>query len=166
MPDKLNMMSQPMKQFRQNLMEWLKQGVSPRRLALTIALGFAIGCIPILGVTTALCVLVATLLRLNLPAIQAANWMAMPLQMVLLAPFVKLGGKLPVIGTPNQGFDVRQLLHSSPMSFVEQMGSLAGQALAAWTLVAIPAVLLITGVLTLVFRRIPAISDSNCQISA
>ena len=166
MNDKLSMMSVPMKQFRQNLMEWLKQGVSPQRLALTIALGFAIGCIPILGVTTALCLLVASLLRLNLPAIQAANWMAMPLQMVLLAPFIKLGGKLPVIGTPNQGLDVRQLLHSSPMGFVEQMGSLAGQALVAWTLVAIPAVLLITAVLTLIFRRIPAISEPGCEIGA
>ena len=34
--------------------------------ALTLALGFAIGCLPVVGVTTALCALVAVALRLLL----------------------------------------------------------------------------------------------------
>ena len=33
---------------------WLSQGMSPRRLALTLALGFAIGCFPVVGIPTAL----------------------------------------------------------------------------------------------------------------
>src|SRR5580700_1347379 len=73
---------------------WLSQGISPRRLALTLALGFAVGCIPVIGVPTVLCAGLALALRLNLPAIQAANYAAMPLQFLLIAPFIRLGGWL------------------------------------------------------------------------
>ena len=63
---------------------WLRHGMSPRRLALTLALGFAIGCIPMVGVPTVLCAALAILFGLNQPAIQAANYAAMPLQIDLL----------------------------------------------------------------------------------
>ena len=70
---------------------WLSQGITPLRLALTLALGFAIGCIPVIGIPTVLCAGLALALRLNLPAIQAANYAAMPLQLALIVPFVRLG---------------------------------------------------------------------------
>ena len=73
---------------------WLRQGISPQRLALTLALGFAIGCLPVVGIPTALCLMLALTLRLNLPAIQVANYVAMPLQVLLILPFVRLGGWL------------------------------------------------------------------------
>ena len=71
---------------------WLSLGISPRRLALTLALGFAVGCIPVIGIPTVLCAGLALALRLNQPAIQAANYAAMPLQFALIVPFVRLGG--------------------------------------------------------------------------
>ena len=77
---------------------WLRQGISPQRLALTLALGFAIGCIPVVGVPTAVCPALALALRLNLPAIQAANCVAMPLQLLLIVPFVRLGRRLSAFG--------------------------------------------------------------------
>ena len=77
---------------------WLRQGISPRRLALTLALGFAIGCIPVVGIPTLVCAALALALRLNLPAIQAANYAVMPLQLVLIVPFVRLGGWLSLPG--------------------------------------------------------------------
>ena len=80
--------------MKQKAASWLVQGITPRRLALTLALGFAIGCIPVVGIPTALCALLALALRLNLPAIQAANYLVMPLQLVLIVPFVRLGGWL------------------------------------------------------------------------
>jgi len=77
--------------MRQKAESWLRQGISPQRLALTLALGFAIGCIPVLGIPTALCLVIALGLRLNMPAIQAANYAAMPFQIALIFPFVRLG---------------------------------------------------------------------------
>src|ERR1035441_3975205 len=91
---------------------WLRQGISPRRLALTLALVLAIGCIPGLGIPTAVCAVLAIALRLNLPAIQAANYAVMPLQLLLIMPFVRLGGWLFASGH-NQAPRASALLHAS-----------------------------------------------------
>lgn len=144
--------------FRRNAAVCLRQGMSPLRLALTIALGFAVGCIPVVGIPTVLCAALAVALRLNLPAIQAANYAAMPLQLMLIVPFIRLGGWLfghhhAAGGAP--------LLHLRLVDAGARLGGLAGQALLAWLLVAVPAVVLITVVLNLMLRRIPALASAE-----
>lgn len=139
---------------KRNVVLWLRQGISPRRLALTLALGFALGCIPVIGVTTVLCAVLAIVLRLNLPAIQVANYAAMPLQLALIVPFVRLGGWL-VSSAPARLVTPRALLHLSTLSLAARLSGLAGEALLAWLLVAVPAVALITALLTWMLRRIP-----------
>lgn len=71
--------------------ELLRQGMSPEKIALTIALGIMLGVTPVLGSTTLLCTLTALALRLNLPAIQLVNAVVYPLQIILIIPFFKLG---------------------------------------------------------------------------
>jgi uncharacterized protein (DUF2062 family) len=139
---------------------WLQQGISPRRLALTLALGFAIGCIPVVGIPTLVCAALALTLRLNLPAIQAANYAVMPLQLLLIVPFVRLGGWL-IASSHNQTLQAGALLHTSPLVLVTQMGWMAGQALLAWVVIAIPAVLLLTFTLPVLLRRIPAVAAAE-----
>src|SRR6185437_6664435 len=80
--------------MRQKAASLLLEGISPQRLALTLALGFVLGCIPLVGIPTGLCAILAVVFRLNLPAIQAANYAAMPFQLALLVPLVRLGGKM------------------------------------------------------------------------
>jgi uncharacterized protein (DUF2062 family) len=137
---------------------WLRQGISPRRLALTLALGFAVGCIPVVGIPTLICAALAVALRLNLPAIQAANYAAMPFQIALILPFVRLGGWL---SGSRQTLNAAALLHGSPLGFVSQMSGLAGHALAAWLMIAVPAVALMTATLTPVLRKVPAIAAAE-----
>jgi uncharacterized protein (DUF2062 family) len=142
----------------------LSQGITPRRLALTLALGFAIGCLPVVGMPTLVCAALALALRLNLPAIQAANYSVMPLQLVLIVPFVRLGGWLipaRVSQASSQPFAVSELVHASPRMLFTEMGWVAGQALLAWLLIAIPAVLLLTFTLPRLLRRIPAVAAAE-----
>lgn len=73
------------------LLALLTQGVSPRRLALCVAIGVVIGNIPILGVSTVLCALIALTFRLNLPAMQLVQGAMAPTQMLLIIPYVRLG---------------------------------------------------------------------------
>jgi len=153
-------MRMSVKSLKRNAATWLRQGISPQRLALTLALGFAIGCIPVLGVTTALCVIVALGLRLNFPAIQAANWAAAPLQLVLLVPFVRLGGRLFAFGS-GRAIEIGSLLHTSPLVLISQVGSIFGHALLAWLLIAIPMVALMTAMLTMLLRRVPAFAQAE-----
>jgi uncharacterized protein (DUF2062 family) len=140
---------------------WLKQGMSPRRLALTLALGCAIGCIPVVGIPTLLCAGLALGLRLNLPAIQAANYAVMPLQLILIVPFVRLGGWLLAARSNPTALAAGTLLHTSPLRLMTRMGSMAEQALLAWILIAVPAVLVLTFTLTKVLRRIPAVAAAE-----
>ncbi len=135
----------------------LLEGVSPQRLALTLALGFAIGCIPVFGVTTALCALLALTLRLNFPAIQAANWAAAPLQVVLIVPFVRLGGRLFSFDS-GRALGTGAWLHTQPLVLLARLSGWTAQALLAWLLIAIPAVALMTATLTIVLRRVPAVT--------
>ncbi|MDR3739400.1 MAG: DUF2062 domain-containing protein [Terracidiphilus sp.] len=144
---------------RQQVAAWLCMGVSPRRLALTLALGFAIGCLPVVGITTALCALVALALRLNLPAIQAANYVAMPLQLVLIVPFVRMGRWM--FSSDAQQSLQTTLFHGFSIETLRASGSVAGQALGAWLVLATPAVLLMTVGLTVVLRRVPAIATAQ-----
>ena len=122
--------------IKRNAAVWLRQGISPRRLAFTLAL------------------------RLNLPAIQAANYVVMPLQLALIVPFVRLGGWLFASGhsqTPKAG----ALFHASPLNLLAQLGGLAGHAMLAWLLFAVPSVLLLTFTLTVLLRRIPALAAAE-----
>ena len=138
----------------------MRQGISPRRLALTLALGFAIGCIPIIGVPTALCLLVALGLRLNMPAIQAANYAAMPAQILLIIPFVRLGAWMFASGSKSS-LNAAMLAHGSPTRLLLASGSLAGEAIAAWLVIAVPMVVLLTIALTAVFRKVPVFASAE-----
>ncbi len=145
--------------MRKKAAEWLLAGFSPERLALSLALGFVLGCIPVVGVPTGLCVVVALAFRLNHPAIQAANYAAMPFQVALIAPLVKLGGFLmPALAAQRRDFSI--LLHSpialahAPGPVLAQLGMMAGQALLAWLVIAAPAALVLTLMLTGVLRRV------------
>jgi uncharacterized protein (DUF2062 family) len=146
--------------MRQKAESWLRQGISPQRLALTLALGFAIGCIPVIGIPTALCLVVALGLRLNMPAIQAANYAAMPFQIALIFPFVRFGGWL-FSSSVHPAFNASTLEHQSPSRLIWASGSLAGQALGAWLVTAVPMVLLLTLVLTALLRRVPMLASAE-----
>lgn len=79
------------RRFIEPLLILLRQGTSPRRLALCIAIGIVVGNIPILGTSTVLCAVIALAFRLNLPAMQLAQAAMAPTQLLLIIPQVRLG---------------------------------------------------------------------------
>ncbi len=149
-----------MEAMKRKAVAWLRQGISPQRLALTLSLGFAIGCIPVVGIPTLICAALALALRLNLPAIQAANYLVMPLQVALILPFVRLGGRLFSFA-PRPALDGHTLLHTTPMAAFSLRGGLASQARLGGLVGAIPAVARLTLLLTAVLRRVPAVSATE-----
>ena len=76
------------------ILDLLRQGITPEKIALSIALGVVLGVFPMLGSTTILCAGVAILLRLNLPAIQLVNFLIYPLQLILFLPLLKAGSRI------------------------------------------------------------------------
>ena len=79
------------KKIIHSLSRLLRQGLSPVKLSLVIALGITLSIFPVLGTTTLICTFVSLIFNLNLPAMQLANYAAFPLQVILFFPFLKLG---------------------------------------------------------------------------
>ncbi len=80
--------------LKHTLVAYLKQGLSPHELALTIALGVIVGMFPVQGASTLLCLLIAFLLRLNPVVIQLANYASIPLMLLTIVPFYTIGNQL------------------------------------------------------------------------
>lgn len=115
----------------------LTQGITPEKIALTLAVGSALALFPILGTTTLLCILAGVLLKLNQPIIQIVNALCTPLHFAVIFLEWELGrwlfGGPPL---PNPGVGVNHLLFSSPTQFLEHFGLGALHAIGAWAVVA------------------------------
>ena len=115
----------------------LKQGVTPERLALTVALGFALGIFPILGSTTLLCAVGAYALRLNQPVIQLVNYFAYPLQLALIIPLYRAGETL--FGRAHIPLSVPLIFErfrADFWKFLADFGIIAVQGIVVWCLLA------------------------------
>ena len=115
----------------------LTQGLSPERIALTVAVGLCIAVNPVIGTTTIGCFLAAWALRLNQPIIQTINWASAALQLLLIFPFIRLGEK--IFGAPpeRRSFaELAALLKADPVGSLAMLGSTISHAVVAWLLVA------------------------------
>jgi len=132
----------------------LKQGATPEKLALTVALGFALGVFPILGSATLLCGLAAWALRLNQPVIQIVNYLAYPAQLALLIPTYRAGSDL--FGIPHIPLSISFILErfrADVGQFFTDFGMIAVRGIVVWALVAPLAVALVYFTLRPVLRR-------------
>jgi len=119
------------------LVALLKQGTSPEKLSLSIALGAVLGIFPILGATTFLCFCAGVLLRLNHAALQLVNYLVYPLQIPLILLFVRLGERL--VGAPPTSFSPLALageFREAPSAFLMKFGWTGLRGILAWTVVA------------------------------
>ncbi len=119
------------------ILDLLRQGVTPEKIALSIALGAALGVFPGIGWTTALCAITALVLRLNLPAIQIVNYFMYPAQIALLIPFFRLGERL--FRAPHLPVSLPQLhalAHAGAWQVIRRLWIATWHAMVVWLLVA------------------------------
>jgi uncharacterized protein (DUF2062 family) len=131
------------------VVQQLKQGVTPEKLALSLALGVVVSVMPVLGVTTLFALALSALLRLNHVAVVAANYAAYPLQILLYIPFFQVGAR--ITGGPPVPFSFTQVqaeLAAGIWPTVVKYAEANARAMVAWLLVA-P---LATGLLYLALR--------------
>jgi uncharacterized protein (DUF2062 family) len=122
------------------ILDQLRQGTAPEQVALTLVLGFTLGIFPILGATTLLCAVAGVRLRLNQPLIQLANYLAYPVQLLLLIPFYRTGEWL--FGQPPVPiFSVTDLVarfEAGPLQFLVDYGMVGLYGVVVWALTAPP----------------------------
>lgn len=139
------------------LLALLRQGISPRRLALCVAIAIVVGNIPILGVSTILCTFIALIFRLNLPAIQLVQAAMAPTQLVLIIPFVRLGEW--TLHVPPQLVSIRgafALMSQGIWQAVVVLRDAILHATLAWILIAPFCIYLLHRFFTQVFERMAA----------
>lgn len=136
------------------ILDLLKQGVTPEKLALSIALGAVIGVFPALGWTTGMCALAALAFHLNLPAIQIVNYFLYPLQIALILPFFRLGEKL--FTAPHLPISVPQIYamaHANLWGAIKFLWTTTWHAMIVWAVVAPFATAFLYGALVPLLRR-------------
>ncbi len=112
----------------------LRQGTTPEKIALTVALGSVLALFPILGSTTALCAIAAVALGLNQPIIQLVNYLMYPVQLLLLIPLYRAGEWL---GAPHLALSIPQLVErfkAGPLRFIGDFAGIALGGVGAWCL--------------------------------
>lgn len=118
------------------LLRQLRGGVTPRRMAWSLALGMVIGINPSVGLTTILVVMLAWVLGLNQVASQIGSHVVAPLHLLLFIPFIDLGvhlfhtGRLPL--------NRKQIEHLShhPLRLFHEIWQWEWHALVVWGVVA------------------------------
>ena len=137
------------------LLDLLKAGLTPEKLALTVTLGAVIGLIPAIGVTTLIGSLVAARLRLNGPILLLISYFVNPLQIIIAIPLVKLG--IFLFGGAPLRYSVQQIMDMIRHDWLATLNKLWVANLlgiAAWALLAVPVGLLVYYALLPVFRRV------------
>lgn len=113
----------------------LTQGVTPDRLAFTLAVGTACSLLPFLGCTTLLNLAVGLWLRLNQPILQTVNYLLSAAQLALILVYVRLGEL--IWRAPPMPLSIAQLLQSfraDPWAFLQRFGWTGVHAATAWVL--------------------------------
>ncbi|MFT5473363.1 MAG: hypothetical protein ACI856_001695, partial [Kiritimatiellia bacterium] len=80
-----------MKKLNTTILDYLKAGMSHRKISFAVALGIIIGIFPIYGLSSAMCLGLAWATRLNTPIMIASVYSMSFVKPLLIIPFIKLG---------------------------------------------------------------------------
>ncbi|HKY90223.1 MAG TPA: DUF2062 domain-containing protein [Nevskiaceae bacterium] len=119
------------------IVQQLRQGTTPRLIAITLAAGVVFGLFPIFGATTMLCGVVGVAFRLNQPLIQTVNYLLSPVHVLMLLPFYRAGETLfgqehvPIASLAA----LTERFWASPPQFAIDYGMVALYGITVWLLV-------------------------------
>lgn len=118
------------------LLRLLRGGVTPRRLAWSLALGMVVGINPSVGLTSLFVVLLAWIFGLSKLASLIGTHVVAPLHLLLFIPFIELGVHL--FRTRKLPMDRRQIEHLShhPLHLMHAIWQWEWHALLVWGAVA------------------------------
>jgi uncharacterized protein (DUF2062 family) len=131
------------------ILRLLRGGVTPRRMAWSLAIGMVIGINPSVGLTTLIVLLLAWIFGLNQLASQIGLHIVAPLHLLLFLPFIQLGVHL--FHTRRLPFTRHQLEHLShhPVLMLHEMWRWEWHALVVWAIAAV----ILTPLLAIYLRR-------------
>jgi len=137
------------------ILDLLRMGATPEKLAWSLAAGLIIGINPLLGSTTLVCLLVALATRLNMVASQIANHLVYPLEIALFFVFIRVGDR--IFHTGHLPLEGHALIHEArihPIETTRMLWSWEWHALLVWAGFAAFAIPLLATLFTPPLRRL------------
>jgi uncharacterized protein (DUF2062 family) len=126
------------RRVRDPIVALFTQGITPDKVALTLAVGTACSLFPFLGFTSLLNLGVGLRLRMNQPILQTLNQLLGPVQLVMILAYVRLGEWLWRMH--DDRFTVAEMLRAfreaSLGEFLSRFGWAGVHAFTAWALTA------------------------------
>ncbi len=120
----------------QPILHQLTRGVTPDKVAATLAVGTICSLFPFLGFTSLLNLAAGLVLRMNQPLLQVLNQLLGPVQLVLILVYVRAGEL--IWGQATGGFTVSEMIRQfhelSLGQFLVHFGQAGLHALSAWLL--------------------------------
>jgi uncharacterized protein (DUF2062 family) len=116
-----------------------KQGLTPRELLKSILVASLFSIIPIVGVTTVLLTILSVKRKLNLPIMIAISYLAWPLQILMIIPFINIGEF--IFSIPQSNHSAQEIIASFQESFFGTLSQLSFELLCGfggWLLTAVP----------------------------
>jgi uncharacterized protein (DUF2062 family) len=144
-----------LKKIYEPLLAQLKQGVTPHKLAQSVAFGVVLGLVPVIGITTTLCLLSAAIFKLNHVAIQTVNYLVYPVQIALIIPFLRMGEWLFQVSPA--ALDIKIMLDEFRHHFmdsIQKYGLTALRGVAAWMIAAPFSFLIIYFISKVLFKKV------------
>jgi len=139
----------------QPVLNLLRQGMTPHKLAVTVALGTVVGVLPAFGVTTVMGTALAARFRLNIAATVLVSYIMQPLQLLLIIPFIKAG--IFLFRLEELKLTLEELITMFKTDWLDALNKLwiaNLAAVSAWAILAIPAGLLLYYLLLPVLKRV------------
>ena len=137
-------------------------GITPHKLALTVALGVMVGLMPLFGLATLICTLLGWRFRLNIPALLLICYLAAPLHLLLYLPFIKAG--IYIFGADEFKLTIDEIINlfrADWLVAIEKLWLANLLGVAAWLLFSIPIVGLVYLVMLPVFRKYVRLPDQE-----
>ena len=130
-----------------------RQGLSSNKLALSFTIGIIAGSFPVIGLTSVVSLIFLVLLKQNFTIVQAMNWVVAPIQLLMIIPFMRLGAI--VLFKDNLSITLGNIIKAFEPGLWEGLktvGLLHVYAALGWTIIAIPAGIVMYYLFFLLFR--------------
>lgn len=149
-----------LKKYWERFKELLKQGITPKQLALSITIAAVVSLFPVFGISTIVLTALAIRFKLNLPIMIVLSYVIEPIKAVLFIPFINIGETL--FGTAHTLLTFDAIKASYNLSFFNTLKSLSYELLcgfAGWSVAVLPAAILFYFLLKVIIEVFVKVSN-------
>ena len=144
------------------ILDQLKTGSTPDKIAEAVVAGILIGIFPVLGTTTLLAGLCGYLFKYNQIVIQSVNYLVYPLQIIMIPIYMKIVSLFFDVGNvPLRPDLVVAKFKESPKEFFQLYGLVGLYSILLWAIGAVVLFFILKPIIKSVINRLQSKKETN-----